>query len=429
MTKKYDFNIQTDLEAFNKFSEENSGSIYQSSYWASVKNMWKPYYYMAYDGHVPVFACLCLERNVKVGKLWYCPDSFVCDYKNKELISQFSSFIKEEMKKHNIFTLLCDPTIITKINKDKIDNNEAFNNLISAGFEENKDKEFYIVQPNITVGVHLENEDKRFTCDEILAKCEKGVRHGLKTGIAGGLKYEKFTSVKGNGIIDEFYGIMTETSDRVSFIQRTKDYYENIIESLQGHATLDMVYYDVKEEKEKNRQNLAKRDELLAKYEKKAEPRIKKEIDDINKQIKTYDKVMDEIKKEYSEIPERIYLAGGITSYFGKTSICLYGGTRNILRNTLKPSNYLNWIRLEESINKGCAFHDLGRVTGNPYDENNPLFGLCSYKKSFAGDFVEYVGDMYLTVNKFKLLLFCNVLPLYQKLKNRVFKKIIKRTR
>ena len=68
---KYVFREIEDLEAFNKFSEENGGSIYQTSYWAKVKANWKPTYFMGYDGETPVLSALCLERDVKMTKLWY----------------------------------------------------------------------------------------------------------------------------------------------------------------------------------------------------------------------------------------------------------------------------------------------------------------------------------------------------------------------
>ena len=73
---KYNFSVQTDMTKFNNFSEENGGSIYQTSYWSQVKSAWKPSFYMGYDeNNQPVLSCLCLERDIKVGKLWYCPVS------------------------------------------------------------------------------------------------------------------------------------------------------------------------------------------------------------------------------------------------------------------------------------------------------------------------------------------------------------------
>ncbi|MGN1161350.1 MAG: peptidoglycan bridge formation glycyltransferase FemA/FemB family protein, partial [Candidatus Fimenecus sp.] len=89
----YKFSEQKDLDLFNGFSEKNGGSIYQTSYWAQVKNAWKPSFYMGYENDTPVLSALCLERDVKVGKLWYCPDGFVCDLKNEELVAAFCAFM------------------------------------------------------------------------------------------------------------------------------------------------------------------------------------------------------------------------------------------------------------------------------------------------------------------------------------------------
>ena len=70
--------------------------------------------------------------------------------------------------------------------------------------------------------------------------------------------------------------------------------------------------------------------------------------------------------------------------------------------------------------------HDLGRVTGDPHDENNPLFGLAKYKMSYNGQLTEYVGDMYLVNDKFTFMLFRKLLPKVKKVKNTILKKHIK---
>ena len=119
---KYNFSVQTDMAKFNNFSEENGGSIYQTSYWSQVKSAWKPSFYMGYDENgQPVLSCLCLERDIKVGKLWYCPDGFVCDLMNETLVVEFCAFMKSEMKKHKICAMVCDPLIVEELDGEKCD--------------------------------------------------------------------------------------------------------------------------------------------------------------------------------------------------------------------------------------------------------------------------------------------------------------------
>lgn len=406
----YIFEKTEDYGAFNTFSKENGGSVYQTSMWASVKNAWKPYYYMGYKDGEAVLSCLCLERKIPIaGKLWYCPDGFVCDYQNGELVKEFASYIKGEMKLNGVFALACDPLIEKKLNGQQV---ESYDNAVSvftdAGFTFSGIKDFYTVQPSTTVNIFLTENGERLTEEKILKKSEKGVRHGVKIGRECGLKCEEYIieDLDDNPqVADEFFSVMTETSDRVSFIQRDKSYYINMLRSLGEYGVMDMIYYDVKGEKAR------------------AESGAMTE-----KEFEKYNSAMSELEKfGFSQDVEKIYVACGLTSYFGKTSICLYGGTRNVLRNALRPTHLLNWTRICRSLQRGCQIHDMGRITGDAYDEKNPLYGLCRYKQSYAGTVTEYCGDLYLVNSSFGFFLFTKVLPFAKKIKNTLLKKIIKR--
>lgn len=431
---KYVFSEQSDAENLNRFSEENGGSVYQTSYWAEVKNAWKPTFYMGFkeDG-TAVLSALCLERNVKVGKIWYCPDGFVCDLLNEQLVLEFSEFMISEMKKKKICALICDPLIVKKVDGEERETPEI-SAMLKSGFVLNKDKSFYIVQPNLTIQTPLKNH----TPETLLKKCEKGVRHGLRAAEDGALfaeEYDDKTLPLHPEKLDEFFEVMTETSDRVSFIQRDKSYYAKIISALKGKAVMNLIYCDNKKRNGIYKNALAKKESLLfeleeiqsGKKDKKTASAIKKEIEGLDTTISRNEKVSAELEEKFGEnVPDKICLAVGITSRFGKTAICLYGGTVNLLRNTLRPTHFLNWTRIMKSFDMGIETHDLGRVTGDPYDENNPLYGLCRYKRSYCGEVTEFVGDMYLVADKFRFMLFRNLLPKFKKIKNTVLKKTIK---
>ena len=99
-----------------------------------------------------------------------------------------------------------------------------------------------------------------------------------------------------------------------------------------------------------------------------------------------------------------------------------------MLRNTFRPTHLLNWTRICRSLERGCEIHDMGRITGDAYDENNPLYGLCRYKQSYAGTVTEYCGDLYLINNGLGFFLFTKGLPFAKKVKNTLLKKIIKKS-
>lgn len=432
----YTFELTKDIEAFNRFSEENGGSVYQSSYWATVKNAWKPYFYMGFRDGAPVLCCLCLERKIPLaGKLWYCPDGFVCDTSDAVLMREFCEHMKKCLKQAGAFAMVCDPLIVVRLNGTDVDFSAQAENYLKNGFLVNDDKGFYSVQPTTTINVPLVKPDStRFAPEELLSKCEKGVRHGVKLGINNGLHDEAFTCKELENkpeICREFFSVMTEISDRVSFIQRTQEYYISIMNALGSHAVMDMIYYDRAEQRAKYEENLEKRaaaQELSESGDPKKAKQAAKLTEELNLSISRFESAENELAEnpEFAQ-SDKIYLACGITSYFGNTSICLYGGTRNTLRNTLRPTHFLNWTRIERSIARGCAVHDMGRITGDAYDESNPLYGLCRYKQSYNGDITEYIGDMYLVSNRFDFMTFKKLLPFVKKVKNTVLKKTIKR--
>lgn len=433
---KYVFRETNNMAEFNKFSEENGGSVYQTSYWAKVKANWKPTFFMGFEGETPVLAALCLQRDVKMTKLWYCQDGFVCDTYNEELVCEFASFIKAEMKKRKICVLITDPLVFEIVDKERQDIS-AVDSLFKAGFVRNPEEKRYeyLIQPTVTVQSHLTG----FTPKTFLSKCEKGVRHGLNGAEDGGLIAENYDAESLRlhpEKTDDFYEVLTEVSDRVSFIQREKSYYENIIYALEGKAVLTIIYIDNVKRLEKYNEAKAKKEalekELLTlenaeKKDKKSIARVKKEIEECTVTINRNERIENELHEKYGDsYPQKIALSTGITTHFGKTAICLYGGTRNLLRNTLRTTHFLNWVRLEESFRQGMDYHDLGRITGDPYDENNPLFGLCKYKKSYNGEITEYVGEMYLIANKFKFKFFKDMFPVLMEIKNKFFKSALK---
>ena len=77
-------------------------------------------------------------------------------------------------------------------------------------------------------------------------------------------------------------------------------------------------------------------------------------------------------------------------------------------------------------MESGIEDHDLGRVTGDVFDEANPLHGLAKYKMSYHGQVTEYVGDLYLICDRFRFMLFRKLLPSVKKIKTTLLRNLIK---
>ena len=98
-----EFKVETDLKEYDKFINERKGSFIQCSRWPEIKVVWKPYFFCGFRDGERVLACLVLERSLSLcGRIWYTPDGPVTDYSDGEIITEFTKFIKAELKKHGI---------------------------------------------------------------------------------------------------------------------------------------------------------------------------------------------------------------------------------------------------------------------------------------------------------------------------------------
>ena len=84
---------------------------------------------------------------------------------------------------------------------------------------------------------------------------------------------------------------------------------------------------------------------------------------------------------------------------------------KNLLRNNLRASHYFNFRRICRSIQLGHDYHDLGYVLLDPVppaedgtlgvcQPNKDFEGILAFKKSFGADYIEYVGEYALVLNK-----------------------------
>ena len=136
---------------------------------------------------------------------------------------------------------------------------------------------------------------------------------------------------------------------------------------------------------------------------------------------------------------ERFCVAAGLTIRYNGIAGCIFGGSRNILRNETRPSHYVNYLRLKKSVESSCDIHDLGYIfvdeENHPSDENMPLgqfkvredfIGIRDFKASFNSDLIEFIGEYALVNNKLKFMLYNDFVPKARKLKIKIARKLRK---
>ena len=146
------------------------------------------------------------------------------------------------------------------------------------------------------------------------------------------------TKIVGKEEVPEFARLMLETGVRDGFVTREASYFENMLDNLGEHARLYMAYY------------------------------------------------------------EGQAIAGTLAIWYGDKVWYLYGASANEHRN-LMPNYLLQWNMIEWAVEKGCRIYDFRGVPGR-VGEDHPLYGLYKFKLGFGGDYVEFVGEMDMVLNK-----------------------------
>lgn len=415
----YTFKKEADMKAFEEFVLSHGGIYMQSEKWAKVKLEWNSRFYSGFsaDGE-RVLTALIMERSIPAaGKIWYCPAGAVCDHKNEELFADFAEFMKKELKANKITALFYDPLIPLRVNGENYTEGKDAHRLFTKnGFTLNTDASKTLYKSPVQLITKLvSSEGERYTPDKLLKTFEKGVRYSVRVGEGRGLTEKIYTIKdieKNPEIMEDFLAVMKDTSERSDFVERGGDYCKRLMEVF-GEDGLDMmlIYYDKNKDKQIQAGKEKRKEELLKALETAPEKKIrgiKEEIDSIDKGTAHFEERMKETENSTKDV---ICVSGGMTLHYNRMSSCLFGGSRNLLRNNLRASHFFNFRRICHSIEKGNDYHDLGYVLleKTPSEADGTLGvckaapdfeGILSFKKSFGSEYIEFIGEYVLVSNK-----------------------------
>lgn len=433
----YRFEPETNLEAFDQFVEEHHGQYQQCSLWPKVKTAWGSHLYSGFDeAGERVLTCLVLERDLPVaGKLWYVPYGTVSDITNESLQREFTEFINGEMKAHKAFCTIIDPPVPLRVDGEPREEGHAAHKLLtSLGYQLNTDLASYTYKHPVQTLIPLKNEEgEPIPGKDLLKKCEKGVRYSVRVGEGRGLTCETYSyeDIEANPeLLDAFVSVMDDTSERNDFVHRDNDYLKLLFGTLKDYTDIMIVYYDKAKDTELQNARLKERAEKEAALETAPQKKIKglkNDIDVIDKNTKSYNERMEETKDYPADA--RIPVAGGLTIRYGGFANCVFGGTRNIVRNNTRSSHYMNYLRLLRSIDLGMDYHDLGYVLVEdpetpeadgalgPLTPKENFVGINKFKLSFGAHYTEYIGEYILVGNAFRYWLYKELMPTAKKAK------------
>jgi lipid II:glycine glycyltransferase (peptidoglycan interpeptide bridge formation enzyme) len=107
-------------------------------------------------------------------------------------------------------------------------------------------------------------------------------------------------------------------------------------------------------------------------------------------------------------------IASVIPILYGNKVWYLYGASSNEYRNVM-PNYLLQWEMIKWALENKCDIYDFRGVSGH-IDENHPQYGIYKFKKGFNGDFIEFVGELYMVLNPFKNFIFDTAGMMYRKI-------------
>lgn len=434
----------SEANEFNVLSDK--GHIFQTSYWADLKEFWRPKFIGGYNnnGELVLTAVVHLRKVPKVNiYMGYIPRGFTCDYNNKGLVKEFTEYLKKFAKENKVAFITVDPDIHLRENEELLENGNAIKeNFKSLGFKNTDSKNFEAIQPNFVFRLPLPTEgseaDKK---KAVFKKFSSKTRYNIKVAEERGLTVEVYDKDSlTDEVISKFHEIMVTTGKRDNFIVRGKDYFKNMIDKLSPHARLYMVKYSYENDFRRLQEKLAKQEsektKALARIEdQKAKfaleedadkkSRIEKKITDNEKKVSESERQIEGFIQKIESIKpyegQELYLSGSLYLYYGNIGWYLYGASDNQLRDTM-PNFAMQWAMIEDTIDLGCPVYDFRGVSGDLNPEN-PLYGLYKFKKGFNGNFVEFIGEFDLVVNGFVYNLYKKAFPEFKKIRNNMMNK------
>lgn len=399
---------------FKEFADKHEQiTFHQTKEWANLKekNGWVSYYIGIKDHDTLKAAALLLAKTIPIikKKLFYSPRGILIDYNDKELLKEATNEIKNFLKKENGFLLKIDPYVEYQehdnngnIVKDGYNNKKAYKNLIDLGY---KHFGFNLMQdtlqPRWMHVIEIDGKNEEEVQKDMESKTRQILRKNEKSGI--------ITREISKEELPIFKEIMEHTSDRREFIDRPLSYYESMWNSLHDSGILKVLIAEIDfnlfkrntetelSEVEKNlKERIYKHDNNLLKMNEKKYTSSNKQDNETIERLKKQLTKIEEYKKEFGD---KKTLGGILFLIYGNEVLSLYGGTDDNLMQ-FQSAYTVHYAGVKYAIDKGYKRYNFYGITGD-FNQDNPLYGLYLFKKSFGGHVVELLGEFDLIISPF----------------------------
>ena len=359
------------------------------------KSGWITYFVGVKENKKIVAASMLLAHKRHFGKYeFYSPRGYLMDFKNKELLTFFTSELKQYIKDKKGYVLRIDPYVIYKqrdidgnIVEGGEDNSDVVENLLKLGYR--KIAEENMEQVGWMFSLDLEGK----TIDQIYKEMKPNTRNTIR-------KAEKF-GITVNEIaydeLDKFQSIMEETGARKGFHVRKLLYFQEMYKLFHDKneikyfiTELDLKAYIerlTKEKKEKEEKLSSLSD---AKYNEGQKKNLNNEITSIEKRITESNKIRKDTGKDV------ITLSGSMFMLIQPEVIYLSSGNYEEYMNF--NSQYLiQWELIKYGIENGFKKHNFYGIPAH-INEHPKDYGIYEFKRGFNGYVEELIGEFALPI-------------------------------
>ena len=425
--------IELNEKEFENFAKKHEQiTFHQTQAWGNLKksNGWTSYLVGLTDDKKIKGAALILSKKIPVINryMFYSPRGFLIDYKDKKLLKEFTEKIKQFAKEKRAIFIKIDPYVPYKehdnngqLVENGFDNSIVVDNLKELGY---KHFGFNLMQDTLQPRwMHVINTDRAM--DDIMKDMESKTRQILR-------KNEKCGIITHEIEKDElpiFKEIMKHTSDRREFVDRPFSYYEKMWDTLHNAGILKIriaeIDFNLYEENTKKEQQEIKDslEDRIRKYENQELKMNEKKYNSHNKQDEERIKQLEKIKEYKKEYGNKTTLGGILFLVYGNEVLSLYGGSEEKLMQ-FQSAYTVHFDGIKYAAENNFKRYNFYGITGD-FNENNPLYGLYLFKKSFGGHVVELIGEFDLVINKTLYKTYKLTFAMYHKIKN-ISKKIHK---
>ena len=404
-----------DKDKYIKFTDNHQKSHFLQSYaWGQFCKRIKgqiPYYVGLEnnDNNLVATALILLKKTPFGYSYGYCPRGFILDYRDLNLIKEFSSYLKQFMKDKKIIYIKFDPDISYQDIDEEArpieggnNNYELYNYMLSLGY---KHTGFYKLyegnQPRYTFRIDL-NKD----WEEIEAKMSKSFLKSVKRSELYDFEIDNEPNV------ENFYHLIQCNSSKDDFDAHNLNYYKIFTEELEKEKLVKYFNISIKP---KNLINKFTKDIDNLKLE--LEKNKKRKIDIIN-QINKLEKDI-EIFNTLKE--EKVIICSLICTYTKNRAWSMFIGSNEVANLTFAVTRSY-YEAIKDAYNKKYDFFDLFGTPGDPHTTYKNLAKLHDFKRKFGDKYIEFIGEFDLVNNKLLYKMLPCLLNVYRRIR-KVFKK------